>query len=335
MNKLLLLTLFFSYTLRAETVPLPTSVLGVDDITQEVKGSFTTKISALGKNYITRVSNQAAIYTSHETVSCNGIISQPGEPLAKIQYASKQNNQEIIEKGTYSGCNGEVFLVEDVVSRGANLSPLPMKDFLEGKRTIDLKDNEVYRLYKLSNGEGEEIFKVLVERTQTGKSINYFFAEQKILSMIYEYKTSSTRLSITYYGYSVNYNFKRSKWRYNYNFTPYSNIVMASTSAEDSVIYLGQNNNRLSLSAFIVAFNESVMKYTIAAIASIMEDHILFFPKTETTQTGAQSQRFLEELRIAQNRLLNNMELNLVKNLLQEYVNAAEKGLIIDNRPKN
>lgn len=320
---------------KADTVPLPTSVLGVDDIVEEFRGSLTTKIAALGKNYITKVTNQSVTYSSNEAYSCNGFLNQPGEPLAKIEYSNKTDNKQLIEKTTYTGCNNDVTLVEDVITRGENLSPLPMKKVLEGKRTIDLQDNETYRLYKLSNVEGDVLFQVLLEKTLKGKAINYYFLGQQILSMIYEYQATSTRLSITYFGYSIEYARKHAKWKYNYQFTPYLNVVLASTNKEDPIIYFDSNNNRLSLSGFITSFNEGIMKYTISTLAEIVQYHTMYFPKTATTQTGAQSQKFLEELRIAQNRLLNNIELNLVRNLLQDYVNAAEKGLIIDNRPKN
>lgn len=334
MKYLILLTLVWALSLKAETVPLPTSVLGVDDLVQELKGSFTTKISDLGKNYITHITDQIVTFTNSETMICNNVSHVVGEPLAKMQYSFQKNNLEFIEKAIYTGCNGETALVEDVVTKGTAPLPLPAKDFLAGKRSIDLKDNETYRLYRISNAASEEIFKVLIEGTNVGKTANFFILGQKFMSMVYEYQATLTRLTITYYGYNASYKVRNSGWTLNRNFQPYTNVVVAYKGIEDQVVYLDADNNRLSLANFLTWFNEGAIRPTISVLAKIIEFHTNFFPKTKTTQTGAQSQRLLEELRIAQNRLLNNTELNLVRNLLQEYMNAAEKGLIIDNRPK-
>ena len=58
------------------------------------------------------------------------------------------------------------------------------------------------------------------------------------------------------------------------------------------------------------------------------------FPTTEVTSSSGSNQRLLNELRIANSRLLNGTELNLVRILIQQYIQAVEKGEFVDNRPK-
>jgi hypothetical protein len=73
----------------------------------------------------------------------------------------------------------------------------------------------------------------------------------------------------------------------------------------------------------------------LALARQMIEYHISFFPKTDFIGTVGQNQRILNELRLANIRLLSNIEINLVQQLIQSLILALEKGLlsIEDRRP--
>jgi hypothetical protein len=330
--KTLIVLFIISFGLKAETIPLPASVSGVDEIVSEFRTLLVTKITDLGKNYISTLGNNTIIFTSSAAVNCNGSINQIGERLGSLLYDTKQSAGELSERVVYTGCDSSISLIEDVVTRGRDLLPLPFSDIIKGKRTLELKDNETYRYYKFSNVEGDEIFSVVMEKKETSKQVNYFYLGQKFLSVNFDYQPDSTRAVFTYYGYSGKYVRKHSTWTTRNEFTTFSNTIIAKKN--QFVIYLGDAGNAISLSTFMNTFNSTIIDRPAATLGYIFDYHTYYFPKTESTKTGNQSQRFIDELRVAQNRLLTNTEINLVKNLLKDFINAAELGQIIDNRPK-
>ncbi|MDD4973225.1 MAG: hypothetical protein PHY93_02690 [Bacteriovorax sp.] len=332
--KILFLIIILSTKLHAENVPLPASVSGVDEIVSEFRNQFATKIIDLGKNYISTITNESLIFTNSEALKCNGGDNIAGEQLASIQYTyKKQKTAALLEKVTYTGCSSEISLIEEVTTTGTNLEPLKFSDIIKGKRSIDLKDNELSRYYKISNGDGDEIFSVIIEKKDNLKLLSFSILGQKFLTMNFEYKNNTTRVVFTYFGYNASYSRQHAGWSMKNNFTEFTNTVIAKKA--EFVTYLDRDGNRISLSNFINSFNQTVMDSAIKTIGSIIEYHTYYFPPTEATKTGSQSQRFIDEIRVAQNRITANTEISLVKKLLQDLLNAAELGQIIDNRPKN
>jgi hypothetical protein len=90
----------------------------------------------------------------------------------------------------------------------------------------------------------------------------------------------------------------------------------------------------MSLSNFINTFSKTVTERSLKTLSSIFKYHNYYFPPTEATKSGSQNQRLIDELRLNQNRLLANTDINLIKVFLLDLINAAELGQIIDNRPK-
>lgn len=333
--KYFFITLICCLTIKAghaENVPLPTSILGIDDVITEFRTQWATKLVDLGKNYISTINPDSVYYTDSKAITCNNVINNPGERLAGIKYLSDKKDNELYEKVIYQGCNRETALVEEVVTKGTNLEPAKFSDLLKGKRTFDLKDNETFRSYRILNEVSEAVFSVQIEKVGNNKYVNYSILGQKFLSMIYEYTPTATNVVVSYYGYSVNY--VRKFWRRNstMNITNFTNKIFAKKS--EMVVYLDGDGKAVSLTNFTNTFNDVILQGALDMITSIIEYHTYYFPETEATKSGNQNQRFLEQLRGAQTRLLTNTEINLVKNLLQEFINAAELGQIVDNRPK-
>lgn len=334
MIKIISLLFILSFNIQAETIALPPSVSSVDDIIVEFRNTLTTKINELGKNFISQLSDKTIVFTNSSTLYCNGSPIRQGEPVASMQYIFKKNTNELVEKSVYTGCGNQVSLVEDVVTRGGKLEPLKYSDFIKGKREFDLKDDEFYRLYRVSNSENEEIFKVLIEKKEKSKLVDFFILGERFLRLNYDFQEKSTRLTLTYFGYKAKYVRKHAVWEMDNDFLPFNNAVIVTKGLIDQINYLNTSGEPLSQSEYLFRFNHFVSSGPIARIRKILDYHNYYFPMTKVVQTGSVNERLKEELRIAFNRLQNNTELNLVKKLIQDYVEAAENGLIIDNRPK-
>lgn len=334
MKTLFLLLCLLSPSLKAESVPLPPSVSGVDDIINEFRNTLVIKINELGKNFISTLSDKTIVFKNSTPLSCNGTNIVQGEPVSSMQYSFKKSAAELIEKSVYTGCGYDISLVEDVITRGGKLEPLKYSDFIKGKREFDLKDDESYRLYRVSNSENEEIFKMFIEKSGNSKVVEFFILGEKFLRMNYDFQADSTKLTLTYYGHSARYIRKHASWKFNNSFNPFSHEVVVKKGSINQISYRDMYGNSLSQSDYLAYFNNLILSGAIARIRSIVDYHNHYFPTTEIVQSGSVNQQFKEELRIAFNRLQNNIELNLVKKQIQDYMDAAEKGLIIDNRPE-
>lgn len=333
MKHLWILLLLISVTgVHAENIPLPASVPGPDELISEFRTQIVTKIVDLGKNYISTISKNTLVFTNSDAMKCNEANQEAGERLASIQYSFSLKDNQLLEQVTYSGCNSQISLVEDVITEGQNLSPLNFKDVIKGKRTVELKSNETKRIYRISNGEGDELFSVLTEKGDNSQTMIFNILQQKFLAVNYRYSPDSTRAVLSFFGYEAAYVRKHGRWQMKNKMEPFNVTVLAKK--DGGVNYFNNDGNLISLSSFVNTFNKTVMDSTISTLDDIFQYHTFYFPKTESTKSGNQSQRFIDELRLAQNRLLANTDISLVKILIQELINAAEIGQIIDNRPK-
>lgn len=316
----------------AQNVPLPASVPGADDIVSEFRTQIATKIVDLGKNYISTIRGNTLVFTNSEAMSCNDAHHEAGDRLASIQYTYVIKGKQLLENVTYTGCNSQISLVEDIITEGENLAPMNFKDIIKGKRPVELAENETKRIFKISNGEGDEIFSVVSEKGKDSQSVIFNLVQQKFLAVNYRYTPESTRAVMTFYGYEATYVRKYGRWGMRNKMDPFN--VTAMAKKDGSVNYFNNDGHLISLSSFVSTFNKTVMDTSVEVLEGIFEYHTYYFPKTESTKSGNQAQRFIDELRLAQNRLLANTDINLVKLLIQELINAAELGQISDNRPK-
>lgn len=317
-----------------QVVPLPPSVSNVDDIVNEFRETLISKVSEVGKNFISTINGKTIIFTNGQPLRCNGELTQIGQPVSSLQYNFKKSDNELSEKSVYTGCNNQVSLVEDVVTKGSDLKSLEYDDFIKGTRSFDLKPNEDYRLYRLSNSENEEIFKLVIERSKIGKTIEMYIVESKFLTMTYEFQIDSTRLTFKYHGYKGKYVRNYARWGFDVSYDPFTNTVMAKKTKLVETSFFDTRGVRFSQKDFLSRVEDYLFNGPIKRIRDILDYHNYYFPSTEVVNSGGQNERLKEELRILNNRLLNNTEINLVRKQIQDYIEAAESGLLLDKRPK-
>lgn len=334
MKNLLFLIYIFSFNSMAETIPLPPSVSNVDDIINEFRRTLENKINELGKNFITRTSEQSILFTNSSPLNCYGHTIPQEEPVSSMQYNFKYGTNELTEKSIYKGCNGQIAFIEDIVTKGNNLAPLKYNDFIKGKRQFELNENENYRLYRVSNSDNEEIFKVLIEKKGKSKLVDFYIIDQLFLRMNYDFKETSSRLTLTYYGYKTSYARKYKSWEINNTVPPFSHAVYVTNGKFNQTSFLDIDRGIISQAEYLSKFDKRILSGPISTLRNIFEYHNYYFPSTKIIQTGLVNEHFKEELRILYNRILNNTEANLVKRQVLDYIEAAENGTILDNRPK-
>ncbi len=316
-------------------VPIPASVSTIDEIVNEFRETTTNKLEELSKNFISIINGKTVGFTTSSPLRCNGLSTPPGQPISSLQYVSNLKDQELIEKAVYTGCNGAISLVEDVVTRGNELKSLEYSDFIKGKRSFDLGANENYRYYRLSNSDNEEIFKFIIERTPNGKTAEFFIVESKFLTLRYEFSVDQSKVTFKYNGYKGRYARKFATWEFDRLYDPFTNTVIAKkvgTFVETS--FYDTRGVRFTQKDFLTRVDDFLFSGPVKRIRDILDYHNYYFPSTEVVKTTGQNEVLKEELRLTYNRLQNNSELNLVKKQIQDYIEAVNLGQIIDKRPK-
>jgi len=315
---------------------LPRVAFGVDDLIKEFRGPLQLKISELSKNYIVHKTGYNASYKSHTNINCLWSDIPGGEVLAKVQMNFNLSENTLSESAYYTGCKDQLNLKELVVTTGTELAPITKKQFFKGERSFDLKKNETSKLYRLLAWDDVELFRLTIRRTVNGKIAEFFIREQRFMNATYTFSNEQSRVIYTFYGYNVSYTRKHSQWSMNRGRASYALKVIANDSGVSPVVYLNSDNTPIAAATFQRFFSFSVLQGTIARLADFIKWHNWIFPTTEFQATGVQNSRFLDELRLTFTRLLSNTDLNLVRNLIQEYIKSIEEGLlkVIDNRPK-
>lgn len=334
MKKIFCLFILISFNALGDTVSLPPAVSGIDDIVNEFRNTLVLKINELGKNFISNVADKTIVFTSSSELGCNGKTMPAGDAVSNMIYSFNRSEGELSERATYTGCNHQVTLIEDVITRGDKLETLKFDDFIKGKRSFELKPNENYRLYRVMNSDHEEIAKVLIDKKGNTQTVEFSAVGQKVLRMDYEYLENSTRLTLTFFGYSAKYVRKYSTWKFNDNSDISRISVFVNRDKFNQVTYLNTHGQLISQADYVESFDNKISSGIMKSLRAIFEYHNYYFPETKSVQTGTMNSQFKEELRLMFNRVQNNAEKNSVLKQIQDYMDAAEKELIIDNRPR-
>lgn len=333
--KTFFLILLFSTNTWASNVSLPSDLLNVDTIIDQFRSSFQLKLNDLYKNFITRRSSSRTEFSATtvtkcplgETISAQGVI-------AAQEYQTKFSEGQIFQQASYLGCKGSLSLKETIISKGTNLKPIPWADISGSRSFFKLKANETERFYVIHDGQQKELFKAVMTKSSASEQTDIFVLNNKVLTMnqidgeerseiqyiIYPYK-----ISFSLYGYNINGKTEQT-----------SSYRAVAYRANNQIYYFNSSNQLISFSEFQTALNKEITENSIGDMGLVIKAYIEEFPKTNFVQTGVKNSVVLDELRLAFTRLTNNIEIIQVKNLVQLYIEAIEKGTmsIQDNRPK-
>lgn len=332
MKYLLLLSIFVSAKVFAN-VAFPDTVLTPNQLIEEFRGPLRIKILDLEKNYYALYSDNTILYRSHQNVECNGKNAAAQSNLASIQMSSSRTEDRVDQVIVYKGCQENKVLTEIHHAEGIAPELITFSMIREGQTQINLRRGENKRIYRLVYGDSTELFKYVQERNGNNETHEVRIAGELAFTATYVYGVESSRLTYKYFPYTIKVQIGGSEWSSQMGFTPYTNIVNAFKTPANYVTYFDSTNSQVSKGTFITNIGHNIRERTLQRVLSFVQASLREFPPTTVVSTGVQNQRLLEELRLNYTRLLNNTEINLVRQYLTDLINAAEKGQLQDNRP--
>jgi hypothetical protein len=239
----------------------------------------------------------------------------------------------------YQACGGFVTLVEYFHTTGDNLKESSINDVSLGKRNFDLEKNENMKIYALKNSEGVEIFRLEVSKLDDGKIATFYNLSQEFMKLRFQDSQNEEEEKRVFYQFHPHH----FKYKYKTYFTieqnpfvfnPFTMSVISRKDPFSPIIYLSSSNQRVTKRTFLDYTSHRAVTKGVSLLASVLKFHIAWFPSTEVVRNVGAGQRFVTELRAMLTRLLNNTEINLVRNYIQKLIVDVEKGLVIDKRPK-
>lgn len=334
-TKAFLILFLISQNLTAAPVQLPSSLLTIDTLIDQFRSPFQNKLNDFYKNFITRKNAGRTEFSSTSNVQCPlGETIAANSILTSYEYQTKFSEGQILQQASYFGCKGLLSLKETIVTKGEELKPVNWMDISGSRVIFKLALKETQRIYIIADGQQRELFKAVMNRTSSGEQTDLYVMNNKVLTMNLIQGDDKTQLNYNIYSYNLNYSQNgfniNSRLSQNYSFR------VLAYKENNQVYFLSNANQPISLSDFQTSLNDTLLISSMNDMGYIIKSFILEFPKTDFVATGIKSSVVLDELRLSFVRLTNNTELSLVKILIQQYIEAIEKGTLViqDNRPK-
>lgn len=310
--KCFLLSILFIVSFKAWS-EVPSFLITERAVVEEFRGSLRSKIEELSQNYIKTQTEQAIVWFSTETVECNGKKYPAKFPLASITMSRSTN----IFQFELKGCAQEVALSELFITKSS--SDFTLTKYLQGEWPEGLNR------YLLKDGHDKNIFEL-----RKNKDLSSFkFLEQKFLDIYKE----ENRWQYFVQGYAANYENEGFSFGVSLKFDDFRVTIDWD---ENSYRILDNEYRRIGLNSFLIGYSHAIQTATLTYVGNILKSLLNELPSTEFVSTGGQNSRFLDEMRLTYTRLLNNLELNLVRQFVQDVIKAIESGFlkITDNRPE-
>lgn len=310
--KILFLILLAGWQANAAT--RPNFLIDEKAIVEEYRGSIRSKLAELSQNYLAFANASSIVWNSSDQVDCRGVLTPRRQALAAV-YMSKSEGRVSFEM---RGCGSQVLLRETF--EVADAAEMTLVQYLSGSIP-----NDIITYYRLEDGGRNSIFEW---RTQQGASA-FFFLGQRFLDI---YKENS-RWQYKLIGYEARY--FAENFGLGVEIRHDDNRLSVDWSGQNVRIY-DSDQRLISINKFLTAYSSAVQATTMNFASTTVQYWLKKLPATEFVSSTGQNSRLLDELRLTYTRLLNNIELNLVRQYIQELVSAVENGLlqITDNRPE-
>lgn len=336
----IILPLFFLSvgTLQASDLVVPDALYTIDDLVGEFRRPLQTKVEDLKKNYRSQTTNNLVEYSSNTNVNCLFREWEPGAVLTRLEYVFRKEGDQALDVIRYKGCGEDTALVEKFLRFDPNALPLTFGQFSRAHLKFELQKEWSRYNYILENKKGEELFSLSgrwLDASKTSSLYSFNMRGQEFLIVRYTKTSEETRITYTFKGFDISYSyppyFKQTASQEHNQFTF---KVLVKKERPDSPIYLSSFDSQLSQNSFLSYFSYWAIKNGLSNVKKFVDFHLYWFPPTEVVSSGGLSQRLINELRLALNRILNNTNLNLVEVYLRNLIKSVEDGLIVDRRPQ-
>lgn len=307
-----LLFLLFAFPLLISAGEQPSFLITEKGIIEEFRGQLRLKLEELSNNYIVSKTDTNITWTSNDGVKCNGTWKPARSILASVSLS--QTNEMILVD--IRGCQSKL-LFREVFSfdRDGDFS---LDDYLAGKIST-----ESLTRYLLVDNQKKNIFDLRMQSSVSSLS----FLEKEFLEIYKE----EERWQYKAIGYEARYN--NGGFGFNVTMMFPDQRITLDWQNSDIRIFDGRHQ-RIAVNAFLTSYSSAIQNTTLVFTSSILKNLMSDLPSTEFVSTGGANSRFLDEMRLVYTRLLNNLELNLVKQFVQEVIKFIEDGVlkITDNR---
>lgn len=333
-----LLLIFFQGAIQASNgIPIPSALYSIDDLVGQFRNPLKTKIEDLKKNYRYRSTSNVILYSSHEQVNCLFQNWDADSTLTKLEYFFRNQGREALDVLRYNGCGDQLSLVERFIRVGDDQQALSFNEFSNANLSFTLRKEWDRFYYQLQNNLGENLISLAARWVNEAKNHAYYsfsIRDQEFLIVNYQYLPNETRVTYTFRGFHINYQYL--PWfnmNLSQNHNGFSFKVIVKSEAPETPFFLSSQDTQLSQNTFLQYFSYWANTNGFDNVKKFVDFHLYWFPPTEFLNTGGQSQRLINELRLNLNRILNNNNLNLVEVYLRNLIQSVEQGLILDRRP--
>jgi hypothetical protein len=338
--------LYLSSTSFAEEVDYPSGVLQIEEMIEGFRAVFRRKMEELSENYIIRHSGdtQSGVFRfqSNKPATCYGPSIDNQDEVSKIVYHQEVQNlegglQRRRDNVQYWGCYRNIELAESVTTTGRNLSLRTLNQIRKAAHDFSLSDNIQEIHWRLFNMDQEEVASFRLMQVPGEEVRLYFFIKSApLVTVNILIKDSEKRFVFEFPNTSFEYKRKYSRWSYRFSGSN-PKIFEACQIEEQAPSYLNSKRQFISQVEFQQAMTDNLIgkDARLKIIEQFFRYHIYGFPSTAVAVSLGNNQRILNELRLANIRLLSSTDLNLVQNLIQSYIDLIEKGEIkVDDQRK-
>jgi hypothetical protein len=304
---------------------LPKGFLSEVTLAEQFRLSIQNKLTQMRQNFVERsFSNGTRFYATNDITCPQGTKVQSRNDLLRMR-VTQDVDEQLTENIFYYGCRGSLTMREQVVTSGKKLTPASVPQLLMGQLNTSLTADETSKDYRLLDGQGDQVFRILTRLVQ-GRLINHFYLNDQQYLRITRFKRSQY-LEVRYEFFPIHFSMNRNGFEFSMSLPArFEGYYSARIYNNGVVHYYNEKRDPVSLATFQNSFK-------LEGFSFILDSMLIELPQTKFVTSGLRSGRMLEELRNAQTWLINGIQLNLVRNMVEEYIKAVQQGLIIDNRP--
>lgn len=297
---------------------------------------FQSKLTLLHDNYIHDFVAGDFRYLSLGGEGCKKPNGSPNELNVVFQILFGEefspNRDHADLKIEYRGCSQEIMFTEHISRRGKNLKGFDPEKILLGVREYSLEENETEKTLTLRDGADVTLAEVVLKIPSANKiEARLALLGQPMAAIDWDKMTS--RMVIVREPYEIVYNSAHFKSQMDS-----SNRYELEMDMDGGALrfWVG-GEEELSKTSFNSYFEHAVEFVFRNFLGELIKSFEFDIPETQFAGGAAATSRILDELRLALTRLDSKTDLDKVRLLILEYIDAIETGKIgvMDNRPKN
>ncbi len=321
--------IFLIFICLSSKAKVPKGLPSFDSIISELRGPFEAKFLELPKNFIQDIRNNSATYVSNSDFKCNGKNIPAKEELAFIGLQSDLDEERkvLTEIGTFRGCNKGLEIREEFIYQGEDIKKTSFKKYLAGKINFSLFKYDSFK-YRMKFSQSDLPFVTFESKKMDGGHFVVIkLYEQRIMTMrVKKLNDKDYDYLVTYYPYEVIRRF--------YQITvDIEQSTMLVRERDGKYFYFSSQLGQISEFDFASYFNDIIIQTALGSFSGTVKFALSGFPATQQISAGGQNSRLIDELNLAFVQLLNR-DLERIRVLLLQYIEAAKNNLIIDQRPK-